>query len=77
MTIKRRRDMKVTFVSEVPADSDVHIVVADSRNGFELVFGDRLLATCPGAKKLSAYAFEEGAKSVRCDFHWGLADNEH
>lgn len=73
--MKARRDFEVSSCGQVPQDGEVTIYF----NGetFDL-FDDlgRLIAECASAKRLSDYAFDNGAQSVKHDYDLKLSDGE-
>jgi hypothetical protein len=80
--LKPRRSFEVTVHGAMPQDAVLTILV-EKNDGFGLYadLGERpgyltLLATCDSAKRLSDYAFDNGAMSVRHDYDLRLSDGE-
>lgn len=78
--MKLRRDFPVT--SNGPLAPDLHYWMEPQHNEhgelvcFLLWCEQQLIADCESAKRLSDWAFEHHAQSVRCAFDWKLADSE-
>lgn len=78
--MKARRDFKVTECGQVPQDSHVKIEF-NGKGLFELSVNLGLglwgvVATCPSAKRLSDWAFDNGAQSVKHAYDLKLSDGE-
>ncbi len=71
----RRDQQKVTEQKSFPMGS--HLIIATMHTGgFDLWCGDELVGHCASAKRLSDWAFEHGAQSVRHDYDGRLSDGE-
>jgi hypothetical protein len=72
-----RRDFKV---NELGSIRNMGLKTAIRYDPIERLFGlwegNELLAVCESAKRLSDFAFENGASEVRHDYHLKLSDGE-
>jgi hypothetical protein len=74
--VKSRRDAVVKVIGNVGRLHGGAATIKPGTAGYDLTAADELIATCEYAKRLSDWAFERGAHSVRHDYDLKLSDWE-
>jgi hypothetical protein len=74
--VKKRRDAVVKTIGNVGKLHDGSATIKFCEVGYDLYVGDELVAECEYAKRLSDWAFENGARLVRHDYDLKLSDWE-